>query len=516
MLPPNENFDKLMMLIFAPQYKMVGYKNKKTNKFMKYIGFQSYELTGLKGFSGVDYNNQDFSYERALFIKLDYVITNYHLSIIDEIRVMLNEMMKFKFLTKNDIYNNINKNNLINKNNNKGDKNNKKIIEDEVDLSKEEFDEIYIEYKAKAKKIIEKIHRIVEERKIRNISDEKYQELFDYINETKIKNPKFYQIQKESRKREIEKIKDASSTDINTKANLYKNMQEIMDFNDSDDDESDNEKKEENVPEEIPQEFNGYINQINELKKKVQDDDFLQLHEPLPMAGEYIYTNNRVQKELFTRERKIKNLYNEVVLDLRRMESLAFSTEPWLVCTNCCQEISSIKVGTPPMTNPEIGEHKIIGPWINENLKFIFKKNKNKEKKKTQLYDEEEKNRFLENLKNLNIKFDNLFTCPSGKHIIGYSRNGERFIYYGSDLTVKYPDLTYEKIIDKNIYITDFQSIHERVAKIMEDKDSDDFKKKIFCKLCHFTVRNNLREFKDHLRDKIHEERLKELRKEFI
>ena len=520
-LPPNENFDKLMMLIFAPQYKMVGYKNKKTGKYLKYIGFQSYELTGLKGFSGVDFNNQDFSYERALFIKLDYVITNYHLSIIDEIRVMLNEMMKFKFLSKNKAENyinynminpNANKNKGINNNknnkNNKNDKNdknnnnNKKNKNDEIedDLSKEEFDEIYREYKTKAKKIVETIHRIVEERKIRNISDEKYQELFDYINETKSKNPKFYQIQRENRKRELQKLK---------------NLPDDFDFNDSDD-ESDNENNNENVPEEIPQEFNGYINQINELKKKVQDDDFLQLHEPLPIAGEYIYTNSRVQKELFTREKKIKNLYNEVVLDLRRMESLAFSTEPWLVCTNCCQEISSIKTGNPLMTNSEIGEHKIIGPWINENLKLVFKKYKNKEKKKAPLYDEEEKNKFIENLKNLNISFDNLFTCPSGKHIIGYTRNGERYIYYGSDLTVKYPDLTYDKISDKNVYINNFENIHERVTKIMEEKNTDDFKKKIFCKLCHFNVKNNLREFKDHLRDKIHEERLKELRKEFI
>ena len=168
------------------------------------------------------------------------------------------------------------------------------------------------------------------------------------------------------------------------------------------------------------------------------------------------------------------------------------------------------------MTNSEIGEHKIIGPWINENLKLVFKKYKNKEKKKAPLYDEEEKNKFIENLKNLNITFDNLFTCPSGKHIIGYTRNGERYIYYGSDLTVKYPDLTYDKISDKNVYINNFENIHERVTKIMEEKNTDDFKKKIFCKLCHFNVKNNLREFKDHLRDKIHEERLKELRKEFI
>ena len=198
------------------------------------------------------------------------------------------------------------------------------------------------------------------------------------------------------------------------------------------------------------------------------------------------------------------------------MESLAFSTEPWLVCTNCCQEITAIKRGNPLMTNQEIREHKIIGPWINESLKLVFKKNKNKERKKAPLYDEEEKNRFVAKLNELKIDYDNLFTCPSNKHIIGYARKGERFIYFGSDLTVKYPDLVYDKISDKDVFINDFEKIHQRVEMILMEKKSDDFKKKIFCKLCNFNVRNDLKEFKDHLKDKLHEERLKDLRKEFI
>ena len=500
-LPPLENFDKLMMLIFAPQYKMVGYHHKKTDKILKYIGFKSYELTGLKGFSGVDFNNEDFSYERALFIKLDYLITNYHLSIIDEIRVLLNEMMKFKFISKNEINNKEIDNNL-------SQNNLRLIIEEEENLSQGEFDELYKEYKMKAKKIIEKIHLITEEKKVRNISDEKYQELFDYINEVKSSNPKFYQIQRENRKKEIlEKRKKKIMT--LEEANL--------DLDDSyDEDELDLSQNNENEPEEIPQEFNGYINEINELKKKVQEDDFLQLHEPLKIQGEYIYTNNKVQKELFTREKKIKNLYNEVILDLRRMKSLAFSSEPWLLCANCYHEITSIKKGNPELSNSKIGEYKING-WINENLKLVFsKKNRNKERQKSPLYTEQEKLKFIQNLNDLNIEYDNLFTCPSSKHIIGYVRKNERFIYFGSELAVKYPDLTYEKISDKNVYLNDFNAIHQKVERILEEKKSEEFKKKIFCKLCHFNVRDNINEFREHLKDKSHEERLKELRKEFI
>ena len=149
-------------------------------------------------------------------------------------------------------------------------------------------------------------------------------------------------------------------------------------------------------------------------------------------------------------------------------------------------------------------------------MKLIFKKSKHKERKKAPLYDENEKNQFIKNLNQLNIIYDNLFTCPSGKHILGYARNGERFIYYGSDLTVKYPDLTYEKITDRNVFINDFESIHQKTEIILQEKNSEDFKKKIFCKLCNFNVVNDLKEFKDHLNDKLHLERLKELRKEFI
>ena len=378
-----------------------------------------------------------------------------------------------------------------------------RIVEEDEELPKAEFDELYREYKTKAKKIIEKIHRIVEERKIRNISDEKYQELFDYISEAKSKNPKLYKIPREPKNKEIIKVKYSK-----------KNKNIDIDYDDSDE-ESQNSGNNQNIPEEIPQEFNGYINEINELKKKVQEDDFLQLHEPLPIAGEYIYTNAKVQKELFTREKKIKNLYNEVILDLRRMESLAFSKDPWLVCTNCCVELIPITNLNPTLTNSEIGEYKIVHPWFNENLKIVFKKVKNKSNQKV-LYDEEDKNLFIQKLNSLSIPFDHLFTCPSGKHILGYIRNGERYFYYGSDLSVKYPDLTYEKISDKNIFINNFQSIRDKVALILAEKNTDNFKKKIFCKLCNFYVKEELQEFKEHLSDKLHLERLKELRKEFI
>ena len=168
LLPKEQNFDKLIMLMFAPQYKMVGLQDEKKEKYLKYIGFQSYELTGLKGFDNMDFNNVNFKYYHSKFIKLDYLITNYHLQIINEIRVLINEMNKFKFMSKSkeDI-------DIINNNNYKE--------EEEKEMKEEEFKEIFIEYKKKSKKICEKIREIITEKNVRNISDKKYQELFDYI-----------------------------------------------------------------------------------------------------------------------------------------------------------------------------------------------------------------------------------------------------------------------------------------------------------------------------------------------
>ena len=506
-LPHEQNFDKLIMLMFAPQYKMVGYnidekedktedkkednneikmnnetdiQEKETNNkvYLKYIGFQSYELTGLKGFSQFDFTNPKFTYDRAKFIKLDYLITNYHLSIIDEIRVLINEMIKFKFISKSsdDVDMNFNLN-FSNEEN------------EEKDIKEEEFKELFIEYKKKSKKICEKIRTILTEKKIRNISDKKYQELFEYIEKEK---------------------------------NIKKNITNIILYDNASDSDADEEipkKKEEQISNK--NEYVGYRNQIEELKQKVQDDDFLQLHEPLKLQGESIY-NNDTKEELNSREKKIKNLYNDVVLDLRKKESLAFNTEAWLVCSICFKEICPIKEGNPSITDENVGEYKLYGPWLKENLKptsIKLKKREKREKKDRKikiLFDEDEKNQFEEKLKQENIKFDDLFTCPSHKHIIGYMRKDERFIYYESNLTIKYPDLTYEKIIGHDTFLNNFKSVHEKVEEIMKMKETEDFKNKIFCKLCGFNIKEDLNEFKDHLDSDIHKDKMKELRKEFI
>ena len=44
-------------------------------------------------------------------------------------------------------------------------------------------------------------------------------------------------------------------------------------------------------------------------------------------------------------------------------------------------------------------------------------------------------------------------------------------------------------------------------------KKTDNFKKEIFCKLCEFHVKEDLEEFKEHLDDETHKDKIKELRR---
>ena len=79
------------------------------------------------------------------------------------------------------------------------------------------------------------------------------------------------------------------------------------------------------------------------------------------LEGESVY-NNEAKKEFNERERRIKNLYNDVVLDLRKKESLAFNTEAYLVCSVCYKEICPLKKENPVLTNSDVGEYRIFGP----------------------------------------------------------------------------------------------------------------------------------------------------------
>ena len=378
-------------------------------------------------------------------------------------------------------------------------------------MTKEEFEELLLDYHKNSKKIIEKIKFLLKIKKIKDISNENFQELYDYINEITYKNRNIQNFQNK-----IRQIEEESSTYFSDSRDLneesYYSMNSIITNNEiEDEDNNDSENKEENNDSQV---FLGYINSINDLKNNIQPDDFLQLHEPLKIEGEYEFTDRKCLKELYSRNYKIHNLYYNVVKDLRKMEKLSYYKSGYLVCSDCFGEICEIKDDNLILTNSNIGEHKISFSWMNDNLKVVFDKNNQKEKNINYL--ESEKDKFVKNLNDFNIKYENLLTCNSGNHIVGYVRKGENYIYFGSKLSVEYPDLTFENIKDKECFMNDFKDIKNKIERIMEFKRKDEFKDQIFCKLCNFHVKNDLSEFKIHLISKDHQEKLKELRREFI
>ena len=263
--------------------------------------------------------------------------------------------------------------------------------------------------------------------------------------------------------------------------------------------------------------YQGYINAIYELKKKVQPDDFLQIHEPLKIESDYIFTDKKTLKELKSRNFKIQNLYHNFVKDLKRMDNLISANNGYLLCSHCHAEVCEIKFNYPVLTNVNTGEHRINTSWMNDNLKLVYNINNNNKKKNEKLnLDENEINKFVEKLKNSKIKYEDLLSCGTGKHIVGYVRDNEKYIFNGSELTVKYPDLTYQKNIDKESFSNDFFYIRNRIDEILMEKNEPEFKNKIFCKLCNFYVKKDIQEFRNHLKEKEHEEQMKELRREFI
>ena len=82
----SDNFDIYIKLIFYPNYIM----NISTNEF------------GIKTYDGIFYNNKiDIKNNNDLkFMKLEYIIKNFHLLIINKIRLLLNENIEFEFLSK--------------------------------------------------------------------------------------------------------------------------------------------------------------------------------------------------------------------------------------------------------------------------------------------------------------------------------------------------------------------------------------------------------------------------------
>ena len=96
LLPRVQMFDKFMMLIFGPKFEMIASRINNSDIFSHYIGFQSYEFLGTHFFE-FENNHSRKKFIKNNYIKLDYLITNYHLKEINKIRYLINQMINFKF-----------------------------------------------------------------------------------------------------------------------------------------------------------------------------------------------------------------------------------------------------------------------------------------------------------------------------------------------------------------------------------------------------------------------------------
>ena len=445
-MPLELMFDKYMMLIFGPKFEMIASEIDK-NLFSLYNKFQAYEYAYCDNDSQ---NNPKGNIVRTHKIQLDYLITNYHLKIINKIRFMINKMINFRFESQSK----------------------------NIELKEKEFEELKMLYKNSTNDILREIKNLFEAEKVKYFRKENYRQLYNYIQKYK-----------------REYINRKNNLNIN---NLYLNE------NDDKDIESDIAEEKEN--EEI---YMGYINEINEMKEEIKEDDFLQFHEPLKLKGEFFYDDKKKRK-IYIKEKKILDIYKEYSNLLKYMKNLAYSKEAWLICPcnnyNC--DICCINQNIPKIIKgyENKGVH-IIDCSMTYFLKPLKKSNK--------VIDKEKIEQFKKKLRKNSIEYDDLLCCATGNSIIGYIKSNQKYIYYNSNLYVRYPNLEFEKI-DQLEYINNFKNIKKKVEEIMKEKNTKEFKNKIFCKLCKFKVEEDLKEFSHHLRSEEHKKNMLELNKEFI
>ena len=71
------------------------------------------------------------------------------------------------------------------------------------------------------------------------------------------------------------------------------------------------------------------------------------------------------------------------------------------------------------------------------------------------------------------------------------------------------------QIDKKESFLNDFDEFKKKSEKIIQYKNTEEFKRKIICKLCNFSIKDDLLEFSKHLKSNEHKIKLGELRKEF-
>ena len=106
----------------------------------------------------------------------------------------------------------------------------------------------------KTNDILKEIKKLLDFEKIKYINDKRYEMLYDYIQNYN-RNHKYW-----------------------VDNNMIEEEKEDFDENNN--------------------AYNGYINEIYEIKSKIKDDDFLQIQEPLMIQDEFYNNNIKIQKKI--------------------------------------------------------------------------------------------------------------------------------------------------------------------------------------------------------------------------
>ena len=381
-------FENLMILIFSPKFKLINndqYKNE---------------------YKSIKINNME--------INFDFIITNYHILLINKIRLLINNIINFGLNTKNDFK--YNKNAVENLGN---------------DLDNKLFGDYnkYNEYKKMYEEIINQILFLFNNVKlIRNLKRKSFVNIYNFTYGIINENINYF-----TNNNKIE------NKYFGLKLNSFK-------YNP----------------------FEGYINEINNLKNGEKEEDFLKLIDPSNNIKEYYLDKEEINKFIIKHNFRIKNLYYNYIETMEYIRELLYYNESYILCYICKSEICQV--------NDKL---HVINNTIEYTPSFI-----NNIIETNEIFDSKDNNKILELIKKNKIQYYKLLYCRNG-HLFGYTKesNQSYYMFVNNKLLIKYPNL-----LDETIYVNDISTslynIQKKTKSINEIKENNDFKNNLRCELC--------------------------------
>ena len=381
-------------------------------------------------------------------IEFDYIITNYQILLINKLRILINNIIDFGLdKEKKFKYNKESVENLENKLESK-------LFDDFI--KNEEYTKMY-------KEIKRQIFFLLNNAKlIRNLKRNLYVDVYNYT--YGIKN---------------EKIKYFTNNNIIIN-NKYFGL---------------------NIRKLRKNPFNGYIIEINKLKKIEKERDFLQIIQPLNNIKEYYLDVNEINNFIDKHNLRIKDLYSNYNEVLEFIKDLLFYNTSYILCSICNSEICPINKDLLVIDDNTIKYNPSYFTSVKKTSDYISSYKYNID--------------MFDLFRTKNIEHKNFLYCKN-EHIIGYTKitDTKYYIYVNGNISIKYPDLTVQNIYVNNIFEV-FDNIKDRTDKINEIKLKENFKKKIKCILCDITIKSYY-EFIKHLNGSNHKTNMCLLLKEIL